>query len=58
MGNRGRHRKRRRASLKKETIRTLDLPALSPEDLARAAGGALKIIAYKAPYTTACITDC
>ena len=50
--------RRRRASLKKETIRRLDLPELPPEDLAQAAGGALPVqyVNGKVPLTTKCIT--
>lgn len=41
----------RKPSLKKESLRKLDSITLSPEDLARVAGG------YKAP-TCPCRTDC
>lgn len=54
-------RKRRRASLKKETIRRLDPQELSREDLAEVAGGAVNnspFIVAKQPYTTQCITMC
>ena len=51
MGNRDRHNRRQKATLKKETIRKLDLPALSPDDLAKVVGG-------KVPRTVACITLC
>ena len=55
------NRNRRRARLKKETIRKLDVPALPPEDLAQAAGGAIiqvPLACGEQPYTTQCITMC
>ena len=42
---------RRIASLKKETIRKLEVSALSPDDLAKVHGG-------KLPYTAPCQTMC
>ena len=55
MRTRDRHNQRRKASLKKETIRALDLPALSPADLGQAAGGVVGGIA-RAIYTCKCPT--
>ena len=42
---------RRIASPKKETIRKLDMPSLSPDELVKVHGG-------KLPYTTPCLTLC
>ncbi len=44
-------KKKPKVSLKKETIRKLDRPSLSKDDLAKVAGA-------KQPYTAVCLTSC
>ena len=56
MASRNRQNRPRRASLKKETIRRLDLPELPVEDLAEVAGGWVPNPNGKVPLTAACIT--
>ena len=56
MATRNRQNRRRKANLKKETIRRLDLPELPPEDLAEVAGGYVVHPGGKVPLTAACIT--